>query len=1463
MRTVRAVSLLSTVILLAAARSNALANTCTWKKTSASAWDDTTAWNNCGSTYPGSADTVVFDGTGNGECNLDINVTVAAINISNFTGGIVSNPARTLSVTGNYTQSGGTFNANTGTYPLASLVVGGSFTLSGGTFNAPPIVSIAGTFSQSNGTFAGSTSTTNLGGVSLTGGTFSAPTYLIIGGTFSRSAGTFTAGTNAVVLTATSDKTHTFGGTSFNNLGISNGLMAYWRLDETTGATAADASGLGIELTYVGSPAPTSSTASTAFPNTQALAFTKDTGKGLERTSYPQALKGSAWTIAAWFKIASYDTGSCGGSSAAGDGAEIINLADDYGIRLCSDGTVRVFFRRSGDYQDCVSTATFAADGTTWHHAAATYDGATTLKVYLDGTARTCAVSSGQVFSGGTMRAGRHYSNASYDLDGSLDDLRLYNRVLTAVEISALAAGSHPASVAVHTGGGNFSVTGDFALSSASLAGTSATTLDGSWRNFGGIYTASGLVTLGGSGNGKEILSYSQRFAALTLSGSGAWTLLDRLWVDGALTQSAGTLDTASFIVHAGTMNKSAGTLTTGVGTVVVDSASSQTVRSNTALNHLRIESPSESGLIGYWKFDAGNGSTVRDLSGTGNDGTLVGGPSYTTGGASNIGFDNPSALALDGSTQYMTLATASIPATNAAQTIALWIYYTALPGAAKTLVETIDTGASSWGNRLGISSSNELHVWKAASSRGQILATSMSNTTTYPLSTWRHVAYTYDGTTHRLYIDGLEKVTSTSAAGVITPNSVRVGARASGAEYFGGRIDDLRIYNTALSASQVQALAAGRYSGRGGGATFTLGGSATVNGALAVDNGSLATSSYTLAAAASDTSQVAYLNAGGLTIGSTSATFGGGLNVRGAGTLTMNSSGGTLKIANGKTLSIDGVLDASTAGATPTVQCATASSCYYAFTVGSSSTATPTLNIDGLHITQTDTSGLNINGVAGSSTTFTRFDNIAFSGGTGTYHLQIAASALTLYANGLSFDVTSKSKNARLSDTNGSGNDVRLYVGGTCTPLTDCESIDEDDDTKLVDGTTTGSDGTPDDSGNDGAVIQWLYRSHTDTAGTAVGFPASAFDWNTFAYRKTYVAFNNAASSTGRLYARDTDGFASSATYYWSPSAGLNFVASPRFTQEGSNYYVWMVTSNGSVYKIQDTGTALTTVGGYPFRDGASATATSPLLLDTSNVYWAGNNGSGSRKMFSLPQTSTTLNGSGSLSADVTVFPTIATISGTSYIFTAISGTVYKTPSNFGAGATSSQPTTAVSGRVTLFGGILYFVENQGKLWALNSLDLSSNWSYQDTDASRHPGGCTAINQCSSQSIFVQVLTGRVTYGDQDGHVYVVAKNGSSGSLLGGYPYRPGASTDTFTTAPLVTNGIIAIGTSGGKVFLIDQQDASNVPSLIRTYNFRSAVSSISYDRNNASSGEYMITTADGRLFYVSRVSDPTPSYD
>ena len=73
---------------------------------------------------------------------------------------------------------------------------------------------------------------------------------------------------------------------------------------------------------------------------------------------------------------------------------------------------------------------------------------------------------------------------------------------------------------------------------------------------------------------------------------------------------------------------------------------------------------------------------------------------------------------------------------------------------------------------------------------------------------TWRHVAATYDGTTKRIYLDGVE-VGSGKAVGALNVGAAnfRIGSTNHG-EYFNGLIDDVRVYDTALSEAEVLALA-------------------------------------------------------------------------------------------------------------------------------------------------------------------------------------------------------------------------------------------------------------------------------------------------------------------------------------------------------------------------------------------------------------------------------------------------------------------------------------------------------------------------------------------------------------------------------------------------------------------------------------------------------------------------------
>ena len=74
-------------------------------------------------------------------------------------------------------------------------------------------------------------------------------------------------------------------------------------------------------------------------------------------------------------------------------------------------------------------------------------------------------------------------------------------------------------------------------------------------------------------------------------------------------------------------------------------------------------------------------------------------------------------------------------------------------------------------------------------------------------LNTWTHLASTYDGTTLRLYVNGTQ-VATLAIAGTITTSTgaLRIGGNSIWNEWFEGMIDEVRIYNRALSAGEIQA---------------------------------------------------------------------------------------------------------------------------------------------------------------------------------------------------------------------------------------------------------------------------------------------------------------------------------------------------------------------------------------------------------------------------------------------------------------------------------------------------------------------------------------------------------------------------------------------------------------------------------------------------------------------------------
>ena len=72
--------------------------------------------------------------------------------------------------------------------------------------------------------------------------------------------------------------------------------------------------------------------------------------------------------------------------------------------------------------------------------------------------------------------------------------------------------------------------------------------------------------------------------------------------------------------------------------------------------------------------------------------------------------------------------------------------------------------------------------------------------------NTWAHVATTYDGANLRLYVDGA-LVGSQAATGSIATSTgqLRIGGNTIWGEYFAGLIDEVRIYNRALTQAEIQ----------------------------------------------------------------------------------------------------------------------------------------------------------------------------------------------------------------------------------------------------------------------------------------------------------------------------------------------------------------------------------------------------------------------------------------------------------------------------------------------------------------------------------------------------------------------------------------------------------------------------------------------------------------------------------
>jgi len=198
-------------------------------------------------------------------------------------------------------------------------------------------------------------------------------------------------------------------------------------------------------------------------------------------------------------------------------------------------------------------------------------------------------------------------------------------------------------------------------------------------------------------------------------------------------------------------------------------------------------------GLVAAYAFNEGSGTTVTDSSGNNNNGTITA-ATWTAAGK----FGN--ALTFNGTSARVTIPSAPSLQLTTGMTLEAWVFPSSTPSGWRSIVtKTID------GYYLMASSENPgpgPTIGGTWTSGGDY----QPAPTALTANVWTHVAATFDGATMRVFVNGVQVASKAKAlAYAPTAGTLQIGGDSYPGEFFAGRIDEVRIYNRALSAAEIQ----------------------------------------------------------------------------------------------------------------------------------------------------------------------------------------------------------------------------------------------------------------------------------------------------------------------------------------------------------------------------------------------------------------------------------------------------------------------------------------------------------------------------------------------------------------------------------------------------------------------------------------------------------------------------------
>jgi alpha-mannosidase len=488
-----------------------------------------------------------------------------------------------------------------------------------------------------------------------------------------------------------------------------------------------------------------------------------------------------------------------------------------------------------------------------WYHVACVWDGATAT-LYLDGTltasaaqSLTPAVNSQPLYIG-------QFGSSADRLDGMIDEVRIYNRALSRTEVqtdmntpigsgappdttppsapgtlSATAAGSSQINLAWGAATDNVGVTayllercqGPGCSSFAQIASATGTTFNNTGLTAGTSYSyrARAADAAGNPGPYSNVATTSTQpppdttpptapgNLVATAAGSSqinlAWgAASDNVGVTGYRVERCQGAGCSAFVQITTTTGTSVNNTGLQAGTAysyrvrATDAAGNPGPYSNVASASTSTSPPTGSGLVVAYAFQAGTGTSAVDGSGHNNHGTLTNGPIWTSAGK----YGN--AISFDGTDDHVVAADSPSADLGATGTIAAWVKFTSLNRWHGIVAKGNANANGAHNYALELNRSNRFQcIWGNGSG-----AVSLVSTVGPVIGQFYHVACVWTGTTLQLYVNGQVDV---SVAQSLTPaaNSapLYIGQFGGNTDRLHGVIDEVRIYNRALSPAEVQ----------------------------------------------------------------------------------------------------------------------------------------------------------------------------------------------------------------------------------------------------------------------------------------------------------------------------------------------------------------------------------------------------------------------------------------------------------------------------------------------------------------------------------------------------------------------------------------------------------------------------------------------------------------------------------